>query len=422
MIEVVGVGEDGPAGWSPAVAALVEAAPRVVGGARHLAMLEPRPGQERLTWPSPLRAGLPGLFPGAGRDGLTVVLASGDPLRSGIGTTLLEEFGPGAVRIHPALSSDTLARARMGWAAESVEVVTVVGRDPRRLLPALTPGARLVVLCSDGGGPEALAGLLREAGWGSARLTALWHLGGEREGRREGTAATWEPAPTPDLVVLCVELPARGAPTVGTGPAPGRPDALFTDGGMITKRDLRAAALGRLRPVPGGVLWDLGAGSGAVGIEWALAARGARAVLVERDAGRAAAAEQAAARLGVADRVTVLRTTTAAAVADADLPTPDAVFCGGGVTAEVVDGALAGLRPGGRLVAHGVTVETEQVLLAAQARHGGEVSRTAIERLAPLGRLRGWTPARTVTTWSLVTGEGACTGTTDHPTDPRGEP
>ncbi|WP_462417638.1 precorrin-6y C5,15-methyltransferase (decarboxylating) subunit CbiE [Kytococcus sp. Marseille-QA3725] len=401
MIEVVGVGEDGPAGWSPALAALVEAAPRVVGGARHLAMLEARPGQERLTWPSPLRAGLPELFPDAGRDGLTVVLASGDPLRSGVGTTLLEEFGPEVVRVHPALSSDTLARARMGWAAESCEVVTVVGRDPRRLLPVLAPGVRLVVLCSDGTGPAELARLLCETGWGSAQLTALWHLGGEREGRRAATAEAWGDEPTGDLVVLCVELPTSG-PTAGAGPVPGRPDELFTDGGMITKRDLRAAALARLRPTPGAVLWDLGAGSGAVGIEWALAAPRARAVLVERDPHRAEAADQAAARLGVGDPVTVLRTTTAEAVADAELPTPDAVFCGGGVTTEVVDGALARLRPGGRVVAHGVTVETEQVLLAAQARHGGEVSRTAIERLAPLGGMHGWTPARTVTTWSLV--------------------
>ena len=449
MIEVVGI-EDG--GWAllPAhLRQLVTDADVVVGGRRHLELLPQVEGQERRTWPRPLRDGLRELLFHAddhahGRatssdahetddaaSGRVVVLASGDPLRSGVATTLIDEFGAGAVRVHPALSSETLARARMGWAAESVDVVTTVGRSIERVRPFVTPGARLVVLCSDARGPGELAALLVHSGAPEARLTAWWHLGGPGEGSLQATAQGWPDGerdlaePIPDLVLVCVEVPDELGAADVVGTVPGRAETWFGNDGLITKRDVRAAALARLRPTRGALLWDLGAGSGAVGIEWALAAPDARTVAVERDAVRAERARENARALGVDHRVDVVeasvhdvavhgaqhpdgtacgpcRDGVARATSDARHSAPDAVFFGGGLSAEAVDAALAALRPGGRLVAHAVTLESESILLDAWRTHGGDLTRLAVEHLEPLGRLHGWRPARAVVQWSYA--------------------
>ncbi|NHC30535.1 precorrin-6y C5,15-methyltransferase (decarboxylating) subunit CbiE [Dermacoccus nishinomiyaensis] len=454
MIEVVGI-QDG--GWAllPAhLRQLVTDADVVVGGRRHLELLPQVEGQERLTWPRPLRDGLRELLFHAddhahGRatssdahetddaaSGRVVVLASGDPLRSGVATTLIDEFGAGAVRVHPALSSETLARARMGWAAESVDVVTTVGRSIERVRPFVTPRARLVVLCSDARGPGELAALLVQSGAPEARLTAWWHLGGPGEGSLQATAQGWPDGerdlaePIPDLVLVCVEVPDELGAADVVGTVPGRTETWFGNDGLITKRDVRAAALARLRPTRGALLWDLGAGSGAVGIEWALAAPDARTVAVERDAVRAERARENARALGVDHRVDVVeasvhdvvahdvavhgvqhpdgtaggpcRDGAARGTSDARDSAPDAVFFGGGLSAEAVDAALAALRPGGRLVAHAVTLESESILLHAWRTRGGDLTRLAVEHLEPLGRLHGWRPARAVVQWSYA--------------------
>src|SRR5699024_10721767 len=131
-ITVVGVGADGWPGVPARLRRLVLDADVVLGGRRHLAMLPDLTGQRREAWPSPLREELPSLL--ASLDGVTTVaLASGDPLVSGVGATLIELLGADAVRVEPAVSSVALARARMGWPAERCTVVTLVGRDPRLL-------------------------------------------------------------------------------------------------------------------------------------------------------------------------------------------------------------------------------------------------------------------------------------------------
>lgn len=440
MIEVVGI-EDG--GWAllPAhLRQLVADADVVVGGRRHLDLLPPVEGQDRLTWPRPLREGLRELLGRAhaasdahdvreDASGHVVVLASGDPLRSGVATTLIDEFGAGAVRVHPAVSSETLARARMGWAAEDVDVVTTVGRSIERVRPFVTPGARLVVLCSDARGPAELAAELVAWGAGASHLTAWWHLGGPDEGALRAAADDWQDAQAaheasvPDLVLVCVEVAAALAVEHVVGTVPGRDETWFGNDGLITKRDVRAAALARLRPTRGALLWDLGAGSGAVGIEWALAAADARTVAVERDPVRAGRARENARALGVDHRVDIVESAVDDFVGHAvrgldDLAVsrgadgapsrpgsvrrvaPDAVFFGGGLSDEALRGALEALRPGGRLVAHAVTLESESILLDAWRTHGGDLTRLAVEHLEPLGRLHGWRPARAVVQWS----------------------
>ena len=404
MIDVVGLGDSGWEGLPDELRRTVAGAAVLLGGRRHLELVPERPRQDRRTWPSPLRDGLPAVLAEVQGRGPVVALASGDPLRSGIGTTLVELLGADAVRIHPAVSSDTLARARMGWSAEGSEVVTLVGRDLRRIVPHLLPGARLVVLCADGTGPARLAELLVDAGLGASTLTARWHLGGPREGALAARADEWNLARTPDLVVACLEV--RAAPTAGfrfdaLGPAPGRPEDAFAHDGQITKRDVRASALAHLRPAPGAHLWDLGAGNGSVALEWCLAADRATVTCVERDATRAQRIRDNAAALGLAGRVDVVVGDTGSTDL-AMLPTPDAIFVGGGLDPDLLDRAWSSLRPGGRLVAHAVTLEGDAALIGRHARTGGELTRLSVERAVPLGRFLSWTPARTVTQLAAI--------------------
>ena len=401
MIDIVGIGDDGLDSLSRAVQERLATAPLIVGGQRHLnliASLTGEDGQRRMTYPKPLRQGLRTLLTEAGD---AVVLASGDPLRSGVATTLIEELGRDAVRVHANISSETLVRARMGWPAEETDVVTLVGRDTSRLAPFITPGAKLVVLCSNGESPTVICRALTARGAGDAAVTAWWHLGSDEEGSRTTTARGWGSDVTPDLVTLAVQVPATTVMrSDDIGPVPGRSDDAFAHDGLITKRDIRAAGLAHLRPLPGQLLWDLGAGSGAIAVEWVLAAPRARAIAVERRPDRLSRIGDNLRTFGVEHHVTVSALDTDTAVDE--LEAPDAVMLGGGVSEHVVLTAMSRLKPGGRMVGHAVTVETEQLLLAAWQRYGGHLSRISVEHLEPLGTMFGYKPARTVTQWSYV--------------------
>lgn len=384
-VTVVGIGADGH--LPPSTRALVEGAEVLLGGERHLALVPAVEGQVRAPWPRPL-AGLPDLL--AEHGGRRVVaLASGDPLVSGIGTTLVRLLGPDAVTIHPAVSSVALARARMGWSAEESMVVTLVGRDVAALRRELAPGARLLVLASDERTPAEVAALLADAGFGASTIEVLGDLGGPDESR----AAF--PCPVPRLHVLAIAVAGTGLASW----APGLPDDAFENDGQLSKRDVRASALSRLAPAPGQLLWDVGAGAGSVGIEWLRAHPLTAAVAVEGDPARAERIARNAAALGV-PRLEVVAGTAPAALAG--LPTPDAVFVGGGATAPgLLTQCRERLAPGGRLVVHGVTLETETLLVEAFHAHGGELTRLAVEHVTPLGgRFTGWTPARAVTQWA----------------------
>ncbi|MEO3787616.1 precorrin-6y C5,15-methyltransferase (decarboxylating) subunit CbiE [Actinocorallia sp. B10E7] len=393
-VTVVGIGADGWARLDEETRRTVERAGTLIGGERHLAMVPPVEGQRRLRWPSPLRAGLRELL--ASCDGGAVVLASGDPLLSGVGSTLIDVLGPERVEVIPALSSVTLARARMRWPAETTTVLSLVGRDPRTLLRLLTPGRRILVLSGDGSTPRRVAELLVASGFGTSELTVLSDLGTAQEAAFRAVAAEGVPARSPALNVVAVEC--AGSPA-GKSLVAGLPDEAFEHDGQLTKRDVRASALARLAPMPGQLLWDVGAGAGSVGIEWMRTDASCRTVAVESHPERARRIEANAAALGVP----ALRVVHGRAPEALDgLEAPDAVFVGGGATREgVLEHCLRALRPGGRLVVHGVTLQTE-VLLAAKYRElGGELVRLSVEQLAPLGAFDGWTPSRTVTQWSL---------------------
>lgn len=396
-VTVVGIGADGWSGLAPASAAAVGAAEVLLGSARQLDLVPGDVAAQRVPWPSPLLPALPGLLAGhAGRT--VVVLASGDPMLSGIGTTLVRELGGGAVRVLPAPSSVSLACARLGWAVEDVDVVTLVGRPPELLHPHVHPGRRLLVLGSDGGTPARVAALLTDRGYGDSRLTVLGELGGPGESCRTGTAAGWS-GTSPALVVTAVEC--RAAP--GTAPlptTPGLPDDVYEHDGQLTKSEVRAVTLSRLAPVPGALLWDVGAGAGSVGIEWMRSHPACRAVAVEAVPARAERVARNAARLGVPQLQVV---PGRAPDVLAGLPAPDAVFVGGGATTPLLlDACWDALDPGGRLVVSAVTVQSEAVLADWHARCGGSLTRVSVARAEPVGGFTGWRPAMPVTLWSVL--------------------
>jgi precorrin-6Y C5,15-methyltransferase (decarboxylating) len=395
---VVGIGADGWDGLSPAARRAVEGADVLRGSARQLDLVPAGVAAERVPWPSPMAPALeelPTTHPGC----RVVVLASGDPMFSGVGTTLVRLHGPGAVEVVPHPSSVTLACARLAWAVEETTVVSVVGRPLDLLTPHVTPGRRLLVLGSDGGTPAEVARLLTVRGYGASRLTALAQLGGPAERSFTGTAAGWPHADTDPLVVTAVEVVAD-AGTVPLPTVPGLPDAAYEDDGQLTKREVRAVTLARLTPLPGQLLWDIGAGAGSIGIEWMRTHPSCRAVAVEARPDRAQRIGRNAVRLGVPGLQVVEGRAPEALVG---LPTPDAIFVGGGATTPLLlDACWAALAPGGRLVVNAVTVESEAVLAGWFARVGGELVRIGVQRAEPVGSFTGWKAAMPVTIWSVT--------------------
>ncbi|MFE2146050.1 precorrin-6y C5,15-methyltransferase (decarboxylating) subunit CbiE [Streptomyces sp. NPDC059456] len=400
-VSVVGLGADGWAGLTSAARSALTGAEVLIGGPRQLDLL---PGAEcageRVAWPSPLRPAVPKLMAEhAGRR--IAVLASGDPMFYGIGRALAQELGPDALRVHPHPSSVSYACARLGWPVEDTEVVTVVGRPVARLAAALYEGRRVLVLSAGAASPGEIAALLRERGFGPSRMRVLEQLGSEREDAYEGRADGWEHKPGDPLNVVAVDCrrdPRSDVPRLGA--TPGLPDGAYEHDGQLTKRHVRAATLCALAPAPGELLWDIGGGSGSIGIEWMRTHPSCRAVAVERVPERAARITRNAAALGVPG----LRVVTGAAPAALDgLPAPDAVFIGGGLTAPgLLDAAWAALAPGGRLVVNTVTLESEAVLAERYRRHGGDLVKLAVAHAVPVGGFTGWRQAMPVTQWSVT--------------------
>lgn len=397
-VVVVGVGADGWAGLSNATREAIESAQVVVGAPRQLALLPASADQLRRSWPRPLLPGLPALFQELQGRSVTV-LASGDPLLFGIGGTLVTLLGAAGVRVLPAVSSVTLAGARMGWPADSFDVVTVVGRDPASALRLLSPGRRLVVLSADESSPALLAERLTLAGYGPSALTVLSDLGSATEARIDAVAAGFPEVEVARLNLVCVQCSPAGStmllPAIG-----GLPDYAFEHDGQITKRDARASALARLAPVPGQLMWDVGAGAGSVAIEWARTDPRCSAIAVERDPSRAKRIARNASNLGVPS-ISVL--TGVAPELLGGLPAPDAVFVGGGAsTPGVLETCWRALPVGGRIVVHAVTLQTERLLIDWHTQVGGELIRLSVERVEPIGSFTGWAPARSVVQWSTV--------------------
>ena len=382
-LTIVGIGDDGLAGLAPAVRAVVGTAEVLVGGARHLTMA-PDSAAERLIWQQPFADTIAAIAARRGRR--VVVLASGDPMWFGAGATLGRHFGREEMRVLPYPGAFSLAAARLGWPLADCATLSLHGRPLDALRLHLAEGRRLLLLSEDGNTPAAVAQLLTETGWGPSRLTVLGCLGGPRETAHETTAAKWGDGRVADLNTIAVDC--RAAPgTRGRSRLAGLPDDAFAHDGQLTKREIRAATLAALAPLPGELLWDVGAGNGSIAVEWLRADDHANAIAVERDAARVARIAHNAVMLGV-PRLDIAHGTAPAALAGR--APPDAIFVGGGLADPALLPALwRALRPGGRLVANAVSIEGERALLDWHATRGGTLTRIAVSRAEKLGKPPG---------------------------------
>ncbi|MEE9251260.1 MAG: precorrin-6y C5,15-methyltransferase (decarboxylating) subunit CbiE [Alphaproteobacteria bacterium] len=395
-LNVIGIGADGLQGLSPAARALVETAEVLVGGERHLAMM-PVGGAERLIWELPLDRSLDAIK--ARRGKRVTVLATGDPMCFGIGATLARHFSAGEIAVIPTLSAFTLACARLNWPFEAVETLTLHGRPLEHLNLLLYPGARLLLLAENGATPARVAELLRARGFGPSPMIVLEELGGAKESRVEGTAESWDAPRCKDLNTIAVACRA-GPKAVIHSRVPGLADQAFEHDGQITRREARAVTLSALAPLPGALLWDVGAGCGSVAIEWLRAALRASAVAIERKPERAATMARNATALGVPHLEIIAGE---APFVLEGLNTPDAVFIGGGLTAPgLFEACWNALGTGGRLVANAVTVEGEALLSRHGKALGGTLTRIAVSRLEPLGAFSAFRPSMPVTQLVIV--------------------
>ncbi|MCK1650958.1 precorrin-6Y C5,15-methyltransferase (decarboxylating) subunit CbiT [Bradyrhizobium sp. 149] len=387
-LTIIGIGEDGLVGLSEASRKALDTAESVFGGERHLALAGVT-GRGR-AWPVPFDADV--VLSCRGRP--TAVLASGDPFWYGAGAGLAEKLDAGDWIAHSAPSSFSLAAARLGWRVEAIACLGLHAAPFERLVPHLARDARIICLVRDGKAAGDLAKWLTARGWGASSFWTLTALGGPLESINEHRAGSFAGDLAGNLVAVAVEAAgAQGIPR-----SSGLSDNLFVHDGQITKRPVRALALSALAPRPGERLWDIGAGSGSISVEWALC--GGMAIAIEAREDRTANIGNNASAFGLAHRITVI--TGKAPEALVALEAPDAVFIGGGLDIAMFDAVWLRLASGTRLVAHAVTLETEALLGELHQRHGGELMRVEIAHATPLGRYRSWEAVRPVVQWSVV--------------------
>ena len=396
-LSIVGIGEDGLSGVSPIARALIDHAAVLVGGARHLGMLPPDDAREKLTWTSPIATSIEAIVRRRGQP--TCVLASGDPMCYGIGVTLTRAVSVAEMTIVPAPSAFSLAGARLGWSLTEVETLSLCGRDPALLHAVCYPGARLLVLSAGQHTPAIVAAQLTQRGFGQSHIIILERMGGAHERRVEGTAASWDAVEVAGLHTIAITCIADPGVT-GFSRLAGLPDTAYHHDGQLTKREVRAMTLAALAPLPGQLLWDVGAGCGSIGIEWMRSDARCRAIAIEPHPARLRYIADNAVALGTPN-LTIVAGEAPAALKD--LPPPHALFIGGGLTTEnLLATCWQALPAGGRLVANAVTVESEQMLLQWHSQCGGELTRVAIQRAAPIGKFLGWKAMAPVTQWAVV--------------------
>lgn len=400
-ITVIGIGEDGYDGLSTIARQILETASVIFGGKRHIAML---PGSNiaiQNSWITPFEANMPLIEDCLDQN--PVILASGDPMFFGVGNTLVNYFGSKSITVIPHPSSISLAAARMGWALAECDVITLHGREPEILRSRLRPRGKLIALSADGSTPALVAVMLCEAGYDQSQMTICERLGGTQERITTQTAQTWQSTATsmPDvkpvdpLNLIMIDLVA-GPKSRVLGNGAGLPDDAFIHDGMITKSEIRAQTLASLAPWRDAMLWDLGAGCGSISIEWMRA--GGQAIAIERDAKRCNLIDKNAIRLGTPDLVIRQKAIEEAITFADQLPTPDAIFVGGGITTPgLMDRCWDILPMHGRLVANTVTLEGEEELLRFYNKKGGTLSRLSVSRLVPRGNFRGWSNLAPVT-------------------------
>lgn len=401
-LDIIGVGEAGLSDLNADQKDRILAAQHIIAPDRLIAALDDMTlNAELITWPRPFRQIYDVLEAWRGKP--TVILATGDPLWYGAGSSLVTRIPSDEMRIEPAPSGFQLAASRMGWPMAHLHAMTLHGRPVEMIRAAIMPSARLLILADSAATPAQVAEQLVAIGAGTAAMAALAHIGGDAETRVDGRATDWakKPPQVADfhvLAVACPDIMPGFYPSV-----PGLPDDAYDSDGKLTKSDIRAITLARLKPVSGQLLWDLGCGSGSIGIEWMRAAADARAIGVEQRADRLAVAEANAIKLGVPKWAGVKGENLPLA---AELDCPDAVFIGGGLSIDLAELVMSRLKSGGRLVVNAVTLESEAILLQLHQHHGGRLIRIAVSHADPVGPYYGWRSAMPVTQWVLEKGLG----------------
>ena len=389
-LTILGLGEDGPNAMTPASLKALQSAEFVMGATRHLSLL-PEVDAELITWPVPFADGIAQLLELRGKR--VVALASGDPFWFGAGSVFARHLQPDEWTSIAGPATFSLAAAQMGWPLENTLCLGLHAAPLSRLRAHLSTGQKCIVLLRDGAALQELSTYISDNGFGDSDLTVLEALGGPRQ-RVTAFDQLAEAVQHP----VCVAIDIKGSgPAISK--ASGKDDALFANDGQITKRPIRALTLSALAPKFGEHLWDLGTGSGSIAIEWLLSHPSVTATAVEANSERAARAAHNAMTLGV-ERLDVI-TAKSIDVLD-DLPAPDVVFVGGGLTQELLD-ALWNIMPVGcRFVTNAVTLESEVIVAQAHAAKGGELMRIEIANSKPLGTKRGWSSVYPIVQWSVT--------------------
>ncbi|WP_417425887.1 precorrin-6y C5,15-methyltransferase (decarboxylating) subunit CbiE [Hoeflea sp.] len=402
-LTIIGIGDNGLDSLTPTARTLFDAAQTIIAPERVLARIDCG-GRETIPWTFGIKDTI--AFVMARRGTPVTILATGDPMFYGVGATLMRDLDKAEMRVIPSPSAFSLAASRLGWALQDVAMISLHGRSVHGLASHVQPGNRILALTSSGRTVVEAAQILSARGFGRSEMHVLEHIGGPDE-RIKILRADRIAADKPDfadfntLAIACEAQPG----TVLLPSVPGLPDEAFEHDGQLTKREVRAVTLARLGPVPGGLMWDVGAGCGSIGIEWIRSARGAKAIAIEASEARRTMMAHNAIALG-APRLDIIAGTAPDALAD--LAMPDAVFIGGGISHDgVFEASWDALKPFGRMVANAVTVEGEARLFALQAVHGGELIRMQVSRAEPVGRYLGWKPMMPVTLWSVTKGQDA---------------
>ena len=394
-LTILGVGDDGVEGLAPAARAVLDGADIIAGSKRILARAG-LSGKETQILSPRIEEAVAQIKGWKGRN--VIVLATGDPMHYGIGATLARHVPADEMSIIPSPSAFSLAAARLGWALQDVETLSLHGRPVSLLQPFIQPNAKILALTAGGETVREVAEILSARGFGASVLTVLEHMGGADEHvvtARADECKNKDFAAFNTLAIDCVAgLDAKILPCV-----PGLPDEAFTHDGQLTKREVRAVTIAALGPSPGALLWDVGAGCGSVAIEWMRAGHGCRAIAFERNAARVRLIAENALTLGVPGLEVVSgdaeKTLTGHAA-------PAAIFLGGAVTSDpVFEICWKTLPQGGWLVANAVTLEGQMALFARHEEHGGELVRIDVSIVTRIGTRRAMRPRMAVTQWRV---------------------
>ncbi|WP_353929948.1 precorrin-6y C5,15-methyltransferase (decarboxylating) subunit CbiE [Okeanomitos corallinicola TIOX110] len=395
-LSIIGIGEDGIEGLSKIAISILNQAQIIIGGERHLAMLPPGDNREKISWKSPFKNSIQEIVNRRHEGKSICILASGDPMFYGVGATITRHIPIDEITIIPSLSAYSLACSRLGWNFTEVETLSLCGRPVSLLNSYIYHGAKLLILSEDKNTPRIVAEILNKRGYGNSKITVLERMGGKYERIFTEIAESWKQTEIATLNTIAVECIADVG-IIGLSRFPGLADSAFHHDGQLTKREVRAVTLSTLAPLPGELLWDIGAGCGSISIEWMRSNARCRAIAIEKNHQRLNYITDNATALGTPNLQIIAGKSTEVIQ---NLPTPDAIFIGGGVTAPgLFDQCWDALRTGGRIVANVVTLEGEKTLFAWYEKVGGSFTRISIQRAEPIGKFLGWKGMSQVTQW-----------------------